>query len=568
MLAEYLCLKGLDVTLITDSKDADKYFENKSYKINIKLFTHKPIIKYRVNVLTKNKHNSDLFDNTVSNILFHGHFYCIYTHNYETTIDIKKYCKHHIHKPYFYFILFNKTSPNIDKYRSESMNDLSILLKCDNIVVSNISEKDILLERLDIDTTKILISPEQVFFGRIGDFIDGIYLSRSSDKIIHKHERSYLNRMTYILTKNDKYYHKLILCHAVKCGMKLIENKCVRNLAITGSIAKNNSWLGSDLDYIGISEACIEAEEFCFKKNVIENIHYISTSYAFDILNTKDIIELTALLHKDCVGDYFYNSIPLIKNNDTLNQVIDFINHFRISDAYLKQIDATYDELYNKYINKAIYEHKSKLPYEAALSLRKAVDFYSIKLMISKGWIIQGSKKRPEQLKRYCITNLEKDFYHFYININSLNNKKLCCIYDITDRRQKLRLKYQSILKRNYQHDNSNEYVRQQIKHNSYSYNYYIESIMNGYELGALYHIRNISGFQHYIHKYLLLDYNNAEYKYIDGLLTDKAIEKSIVQEWLYIMDLNIDITEDRIKQFIKITQSIDNCNLPASQTL
>lgn len=350
--------------------------------------------------------------------------------------------------------------------------------------------------------------------------------------------------------------NQFMLKKALFIGERLTSDHVVSNLAISGSIAKKNTWSGSDIDFVAIKPNSEITEEFLFKDNGIENIYYISETYASQLLKINDLIKLAGYLYKKNIGEYLWNSIPVKKGNDLLNQIVKYVTHVRHTKEYIKALQSIY---FNEFQNESVIVRNSldnSSKYLAVVALRKALFNLTMKFLIGKGWVVQGSKKRPEQLINFCKSNTEKEFYNLFLEINSLSDVSLIDILKITNIRHRLRLKYYNLLVLMYNKNPKNEFLKKEIDHNRSAKNYYLENLRNGFELGALYHLRNLSSFPDFLSRYYFVQ-NNEKITHIDTLLKSEYLESSIKTAWLQVMDLKNVKTKHWYKELVKFANLI-----------
>ena len=102
-------------------------------------------------------------------------------------------------------------------------------------------------------------------------------------------------------------------------------------------------------------------------------------------------------------------------------------------------------------------------------------------------------------------------------------------------------------------------YIESEIKHNMDLGNYYLQNLYNGYEAGAIYHIRQISSFKFLLNKIYYLTTEN-HVSIIDKIFL--TFDKTLGENWLLVMGLtNIEshlettilTTENYINRYAKI---------------
>lgn len=292
-------------------------------------------------------------------------------------------------------------------------------------------------------------------------------------------------------------------------------------------------------------------EEFFFKDNNIENIYYISEAYAYQLLKINNLTKLAEYLYKKNIGEYLWKSIPVKKVNDLLNQVVEYVTNIRHTQEYIKALQSIYFKVFQSGLGIVRNSLDNSSKYLAAVALRKALFNLTMKFLIGKGWVVQGSKKRPEQLINFCKSDTEKKFYNLFLEINSLSEVSLLDILKITNLRQKLRLKYYNLLVLKYNKNPKNVFLKKEIDHNRSAKNYYLENLRNGFELGALYHLRNLSSFPDFLSRYYFVQ-NNGKITHIDTLLKSEYLDGYIKTAWLHVMDLQNVKTKHWYKELVK----------------
>lgn len=344
---------------------------------------------------------------------------------------------------------------------------------------------------------------------------------------------------------------------AFNIGHKISELKNTKNIAIAGSIAKGTTWSGSDVDLICISDDH-KKEDFFSYSEVNVNIHYRNIDKTKAILNASSIHKQTTLLFEDYFSEYLWRAIPLFQEDSLIGSVIQLNASLRQTREVKEILIKEYISQASLFLNNSIELKNQKHFIQATIELRNAILFLVIAFKIQKGWIVQGSKKRPEQLKILCKSKSDFELFNFFIDSNNLN-LDLNRILKFTNIRQNLRIKYMNLLKHYYKKGNDNllklSFIENEIKHNKNLGNYYLSNLYNCYELGAIYHIRQISGFKSFLNKVYYLT-NDKQEPIADNIVPN--LDKGLADDWLMVMGL-VDL-ENRLEEAIpKTNQFISN---------
>lgn len=371
-----------------------------------------------------------------------------------------------------------------------------------------------------------------------------------------------INKTLMVLNPNENFERNITMLRlAQTIGEEISKSNKTDNIAIAGSIAKGNSWAGSDIDFLCITNT-IKKEDFYSYSNINVNIHYIKTEKANIILKLNDAEKQTELLFDNFVSEYLWKAIPIFKTDSIISSIINL-------NTSIRQTNIVKEILIKKYIAQA----KSCLDFskelknqnyfiQSSIELRNAILYLVVAFKIDKNWIVQGSKKRPEQLKKLCETESDFKLYNFFLDSNSLN-LNLSQILKLTNIRQELRSQYINLLlEYSNQLNMENEkkiYIESEIKHNMDLGNYYLQNLYNGYEAGAIYHIRQISSFKFLLNKIYYLT-TDKHVSIIDKILF--TFDKTLIENWLLVMGLtNIEShlettilkTENYINRYAKI---------------
>jgi glycosyltransferase involved in cell wall biosynthesis/predicted nucleotidyltransferase len=345
-----------------------------------------------------------------------------------------------------------------------------------------------------------------------------------------------------------------MLKFAQDLGVEISERNKTNNLAIAGSIAKGNAWSGSDVDFICISEES-KKEDFYSHKKANINIHYISIDKVDEILTESNTGKRTELLFENYLSEYLWKAIPLFEKDSKIASLIQLNSASRQTKEVKEILVKKYHNQANLFLSESKNLAIQKHFIQSTIELRKAILYLVISYKIDKGWIVQGSKKRPEQFKNLCETNTDFELFDFFISANNLN-LKLTQILKFTNLRQDLRVKYLELLQLHLREKNNDKlktaFIENEIKHNENLDNYYLQNIYNGYEVGAIYHIRQISSFNTYLNKISYLKTNYQE------TIIDKAIiqiDEQTLDTWLQVMGLTE--IKSNLTETIKMTEDL-----------
>ncbi|MBN8588281.1 MAG: glycosyltransferase family 4 protein [Rhodothermia bacterium] len=326
------------------------------------------------------------------------------------------------------------------------------------------------------------------------------------------------------------------------------------NLAIAGSIAKGNAWSGSDVDFICVSDGD-KKEDFYSHKNANVNIHYININKVDKILTESNIGKRTELLFENYLSEYLWKAIPLFEMDSKIASLIQLNSASRQTNEVKGILVKKYHTQANLFLSESKHLAKQEHFIQSTIELRKAILYLVISYKIDKGWIVQGSKKRPEQFKNLCETKTDFELFDFFVYANNLN-LELTQILKFTNLRQDLRVKYLELLHQHLRETKKDKlktnFIENEIKHNENLDNYYLQNLYNGYEVGAIYHIRQISGFKTHLNKISYLKTNYQE-TIIDKSITH--IDKQTLDTWLQVMGLT-DIRSS-LTDTIKMTEDL-----------
>jgi D-inositol-3-phosphate glycosyltransferase len=348
-----------------------------------------------------------------------------------------------------------------------------------------------------------------------------------------------ISKTLMVLNPNEKKYrNNELLKLAYKIGGEVSKSNNTKNVAIAGSIAKGNSWSGSDIDFLCICDTD-KKEEFYSYSNINVNIHYINNLKANAILNSESIANRTELLFENYLSEYFWKAIPLYESDSLISSIIKLNESSRQTEEVKAILIKKYINQANTYLKKSKELIIEKYFIQATIELRSAILFLVIAFKIKKNWIVQGSKKRPEQFIKLCENQNDFNFYDFFINSNKLNID-ISQILKFTNIRQELRIQYIDILLKDLEAETSNTakrvFIENEIKHNENLDNYYLQNLYNGYEIGAIYHIRQISSFKTLLNKVHYIKTDNQE-PIIDKIIG--TIDKILFEKWIDVMGLS-----------------------------
>lgn len=366
-----------------------------------------------------------------------------------------------------------------------------------------------------------------------------------------------ISKTLIVLNPNEKKERNSSMLNlAQSIGQDIGKQSQTENIAIAGSIAKGNSWAGSDIDFICIKDID-RKEDFYSQSNINVNVHYLNTNKANAILNAENLIEQTELLFENYFSEYLWRAIPIYKTDTLIESVIKLNASSRQSNEVKAILIKKYISQANTYLS-ITKELKNQNHFiQATVELRNAILFLVIAFKIGKDWIVQGSKKRPEQFEKLCESKADFELYNFFLSSNNLN-LDISQILKFTNLRQELRVKYLDLLlEYSARTDNDttmNNFIENEIKHNTNLDNYYLQNLYNGYETGAIYHIRQISGFKSFLTKLYYLTTNKQEV-IIDKIIG--SIDKTLLDNWTMVMGLtesqnNLTETINSTENYIK----------------
>jgi hypothetical protein len=183
-------------------------------------------------------------------------------------------------------------------------------------------------------------------------------------------------------------------------------------------------------------------------------------------------------------------------------------------------------------------------PLDAHQTLRRASQELLLSHLISRGWIVRGSKKRPEIATAYGLDQSEGEFMTLFNAVNGLHELTIDGAIEVCRQRQEYRASFADYLRAIVLRDGefaraANAAVTDYEEHNLGAENYYAPLLAAGIVRGPVNHIRSFSGFMEVPRTALAAYGRQSAFPATDWTSSAMAHDAEAIAGWMRISDLS-----------------------------
>jgi hypothetical protein len=298
---------------------------------------------------------------------------------------------------------------------------------------------------------------------------------------------------------------KLLRLRAEQIGAELSECPEVQLVWLTGSVAKGLVDASSDLDiHVFVSGPKLELSPWRFTLgSAPENIHQFDVETLREGLAARgNQDKLARWMATTCLADALHDASCLYCKPEArhLQAGVEELLTLRRQQPYRAAIAQTFARFSAEITSEAEEVLREGAALDAHQILRRATQELLLAHLISRDWILRGSKKRPEIAVTYGLGQSEPEFMRLFYAVNGLSalSHELAC--QLCEERHEFRKKFASHLRDlagqgGGRSASAESVISDYERHNLDAENYYSSLLDAGLYCGPVNHIRAFSGF-------------------------------------------------------------------------
>lgn len=349
---------------------------------------------------------------------------------------------------------------------------------------------------------------------------------------------------------HDLHRQQIMQERAGKTAHNLRKQTGVIGVVLSGSVARGPVSESSDLDlHVIVSRQFTGSlsEWTFYKEGTIENLHTVHEDELLRGWHARsNSTSLAAWFYETKLGDELDRFLPLWWDSSTHWQKrLSALVTLRKNPDVVQVIARHYMESARAHIRQARDACEENAPYDSHQHLRLAFQAALTAAMICRGWVIRGSKKRIEIAQAFLPDPLIEPLLVAGVNVVGLKGMtqnqavRLC----------KSRLHYRTILLSEL-HRLMTQYagdehiatklevaIKHQAQHNTMAYDYYSSLVAHKMILGAVNHIRCLSGLVKVPQILVSCLYGDRPWP-IREFVKSGIVSQSVCDAWLEIMAL------------------------------
>jgi hypothetical protein len=323
----------------------------------------------------------------------------------------------------------------------------------------------------------------------------------------------------------------------------------VQLIWLTGSVAKGLVDAASDIDLHVFTAG--NAQDFTpwrfAADSAPENIHQFPIEDLREgVAKIGEPVALGQWMAKTCLADALCGAVCLYRRPDatvTEDDVAALVAA-RQAAPYRREVARTFAKYCNGIAGKAAAALEARAPLDAHQKLRRASQELLLAYLISRGWIVRGSKKRPEIATAFGLDTSELKLMKLFYTINGLDGLALDGALKLCLQRQAYRARFAEYLRAIMVREGEFSVaaataVADYEAHNLGGVNYYAPLLDAGMVMGPVNHIRSFSGFVNLPRTALMATGRQSPFPATAWTTAATARDAEVVDGWLHISDLS-----------------------------
>lgn len=329
---------------------------------------------------------------------------------------------------------------------------------------------------------------------------------------------------------------------------ELSKHPDVQLVWLTGSVAKGLVDAASDVDLHVFSTTPLDLSPWRFAaQSAPENIHQFPLETLRDgISKLGDVQALGQWMAKSCLADALHGAVCLYRRPEArpIEDQVETLLTARRSDDIRLAVARTFAGYCADIADQARTALSSDAPLDAHQMLRRASQELLLSHLISRGWIVRGSKKRPEIANAYGLDQFEAEFMALFLVVNGLDALTNDGAIELCRQRQEYRASFAEYLRAIMVHEgefvgSARAAVADYEEHNLGAENYYAPLLTAGMVKGPVNHIRSFSGFVNVPRAALAASGRRSNFPAAAWTSAATARDSDAVAGWLRISDLS-----------------------------
>lgn len=318
---------------------------------------------------------------------------------------------------------------------------------------------------------------------------------------------------------------------------------------LTGSVAKGLVDAASDVDLHVFSTAPLDLSPWRFaEQSAPENIHQFPVEALRDgVAKLGDVQALGQWMAKSCLADALHGAVCLFRKPEArpLEDEVEALLDARRSDDVRLAVARTFAGYCADIASRARTALANDAPLDAHQTLRRASQELLLSHLIARGWIVRGSKKRPEIATAYGLDQSEPGFMALFEAVNGLGALTDDGAIEVCRQRHGYRDRFARYLRAIMVQDGdlapaARAVVADYEEHNLGAENYYAPLLAAGIVKGPVNHIRSFSGFMNVPRTALAAAGRQSRFPATAWASTATPRDAEAVADWLRISDLSM----------------------------
>lgn len=292
---------------------------------------------------------------------------------------------------------------------------------------------------------------------------------------------------------------------AVELAQDLARDTTVQLVWLTGSVAKGNVDEASDLDlHVFATDPLRDRAAWRFlDRSAPENLHVFQSAVIDDGAARQSAPgALAEWMHRTGIADALTGASCLYEAQGagSLKAALDHIVALRGTAAHQRALAIQFAEACRDLALKAQAAMADGATLDAHQTLRRASQELLVGHLIARGWVLRGSKKRPEIATAFGLDEEESGLMTLFYEVNGLSDLSPAAAAAICRERLEFRAVLSRVLRRAAYEPPTEAQLRliqDYEAHNAGAADYYAPLVRDGIYKGPVNHIRSFSGFGH-----------------------------------------------------------------------
>jgi hypothetical protein len=292
----------------------------------------------------------------------------------------------------------------------------------------------------------------------------------------------------------------------LELAQDLASDATVQLVWLTGSVAKGNVDEASDLDLHVFATGPLRERRAAWRfsdRSAPENLHVFRTEVIDEgAARQRSPAALAEWMHHTGIADALTGAKCLYEAHGagSLKATLDRIITLRGTATHQRSLALRFAEVCRDLAQKADAAIANGAVLDAHQTLRRASQELLVGHLIARGWVLRGSKKRPEIAEAFGFNKEESALMSLFYEVNGLTGLSPAAAAAICRERLEFRAALSRALRRTADEPPTDAQlliIQDYEGHNAGAADYYAPLLRDGIYRGPVNHIRSFSGFSH-----------------------------------------------------------------------